>query len=107
MGRNSGVCVGVCVWKYSTEWEESMAIWQVLNLLAPTKEMPASGIHHYVLYTHKHTRTHIHCYYLLSVFCLCIKCWEHIIACCSSTYLVSPLQTLTSKIKIFTTDTTQ
>lgn len=29
-------------------------IWQVLNLLAPTKEMPASGIHHCVLYTHTH-----------------------------------------------------
>ena len=51
------VCGCVCVWKYSTVWEESRAIWQVLNLLAPTKEMPASGIHHCVLYTHRHTHT--------------------------------------------------
>ena len=34
-----------------------MAIWQVLNTHAPTKEMPASGIHHYMLFTHKHTHT--------------------------------------------------
>lgn len=60
-----------------------------------------------------HTQTHTHTHsLLLSLICFLsvykvLGVLVHIIACCSSTYLVSPLQTLTSKIKIFTTDTTQ
>lgn len=69
------------VWKFSTVWVGSRAIWQVLNLLALTKEMPASGIHHQcVLYkytnTHARARTYtlayIHSYYLLSVVSRCL-----------------------------------
>lgn len=40
------------MWKYSTVWEGSRVIWQVLHLLAPTKEMPASGTHHCTVRAH-------------------------------------------------------
>lgn len=73
-GRISGQgfwSVRGCVWKYSTVWEESRAIWQVLNLLAPTKEMLASGIHH-SSHTQTHTRT-----LLLSTICFLDGCWMY------------------------------
>lgn len=67
-----------CVWKHSTMWEESR-IWQVQNLLAPTKEMPASGIHQCVLYEHTPTHTAALSYLLSQVqgvLVSMITCWS-------------------------------
>lgn len=89
-----------CVWKYSTVWEESRAIWQVLNLLAPTKEMPASGIHHCVLYTYTHTHAHIHICYLYSFSAKVLQVLVHIITCFTYACMTSP-HALTSKSKFY------
>lgn len=52
-----------------------MVIWQVLNLLAPTKEMPASGIHHHVAYC---THIYTHSLLLSPVYvCACVCVCAH------------------------------